>query len=206
MLDGGSDRALLEDVLITGHQDTLFLDSGRSLLRRCHVAGSVDFVFGAGRALLDSCEVLSRYRPDKPRQGYIAAPSTPANQEHGLTFIDCRLTREPAVPARSVVLGRAWRATREFPDGRYGDPGVLGSAVFLRCWMDAHIAQEGWDAMGYTARDGSRAQLEPGAARLFEFASRGPGAIADPRRRLLSAQEAKLHEASAVLAGWNWPR
>jgi pectinesterase len=193
MLDAGSQAALVEDVEILGHQDSLFVDAGRSRFRRCFVAGSVDFVFGAGAALFEDCELQSRFRPDKPRQGYVAAPSTPLAQDVGLVFLRCRLTREAQVPARSVVLGRAWRPTREFPDGRYGDPAAVGSAVFARCWMDEHIAAQGWESMNYTARDGTRVALTPAQARLFEFENTGPGAIADAHRRVLSAQEARRY-------------
>ena len=202
MLAEGADRSLLDDVELIGHQDTLFADAGRSLFRGCRVQGSVDFVFGAGQAVFTRCELRSRYRPGKPRQGYVAVPSTSARREHGLTFERCRLTREPEVPDRSVVLGRAWRPTRDFPDGRYGDPDAVGSAVYLECWMEAHIAPEGWDEMNYAARDGTRVPLRPSEARLFEYRSSGPGAQADPRRRTLNETEAARHAPRAVLGDW----
>lgn len=185
MFDQGADRALIEDCDIDGHQDTLFAEAGRSWLRGCRVRGSVDFIFGAGDCVLDDCEIVSRFRPGKQRQGYLTAPSTLAAQTHGLLLRDCVLRREPGVPDASVALGRAWRPTRAFADGRYGDPAVQGSAVFLDCRMDAHIDATGWDAMSYTARDGSRVMFEPGDARFGEAGSRGPGAVRDERRPVL---------------------
>lgn len=205
MLDAGADRSLFEDVDLHGHQDTLFADAGRSLFRRCRIRGSVDFIFGAGQAWFEDCEILSLYRPGKERQGYVAVPSTLAVHEHGLVFARCRLLREAQVPDRSVALGRAWRPGRSFADGKYGDPAVLGSARFLSCWMDAHIAETGWDPMAYTARDGRRVMLEPGQARLFEYDSRGPGALRSPARRWLSGHEAARVTARRVLAGWDFP-
>jgi len=205
MLDDGADRCLFDDIDLVGHQDTLFVDAGRSLFRNCRISGSVDFVFGAGQAVFQDCELVSRFRPGKPRQGYVAVPSTLAKQPHGLLFERCRLLRESAVPDASVALGRAWRPTRAFPDGRYGDPGVLGSAVFKHCWMDAHIASEGWEPMAYTARDGSRVMLEPNHARLFEIASQGPGALRSPGRRWLEGEAAAAHTASALLGDWTPP-
>ncbi len=202
MLDQGSDRALIEDVDLIGHQDTLFVDSGLSLFRRCRIEGSVDFVFGAGRSVLRDCEIVSRFRPGKPRQGYVAAPSTLKSQPYGLVFHDCRLTKEATVPAESVVLGRPWRPARPFPDGRYGDPDVLGNAAFIRCWMDDHISADGWDQMGYAAKSGVRVFLQPEEARLYEFASRGPGAHESARRRRLSAEEAAKYAPEIVLDGW----
>ena len=203
MLDQGADRCDLDDVDLHGHQDTLFVDAGRSRFRRCRITGSVDFVFGGGRALFQDCELQSRARPDKPRQGYVAVPSTPAALDCGLVFERCRLSREAAVPDGSVALGRAWRPGRTFADGQYGDPGVLGNAVYLSCWMDAHIDRcTGWDAMAYTARDGRRVMLEPQEARLFEFDSRGPGAARSPNRRWLDAAQAAAYAPARVLDGW----
>jgi pectinesterase len=109
-------------------------------------------------------------------------------------FRRCRLAKESKVPPHSVSLGRAWRPTTTFADGRYGDPNAVGMAVYLDCWMDDHIAIEGWDAMEYGARDGSRVALQPEDARFFEFRSRGPGARNNVRRRMLSAQAAQRYE------------
>lgn len=191
MFDAGSDRALIEDCDIDGHQDTLFAESGRSWLRRCRVRGSVDFVFGAGECVLDDCALVSRFRPGKERQGYLTAPSTRAAQAHGLLLRRCNLLREAEVPDASVALGRPWRPTRTFADGRYGDPAVRSSAVFVDCWMDAHIDANGWDAMQYTARDGSRVTFAPREARFAEAGSRGPGAWRSQARLQLDAAAAQ---------------
>lgn len=206
MLDAGADRSDFTDITLTGHQDTLFVEAGRARFRDCLVTGSVDFVFGAGRALFERCELQSRFRPNKPRQGYVAVPSTPAAQDCGLVFSHCTLTRESRVPDASVALGRAWRPGRTFADGKYGDPQALGSAVFLSTSMDAHIDPLiGWEPMGYTARDGSRQMLDPLQARLFEHNSRGPGAARSANRRWLDATQAAAYAPERVLAGWNPP-
>jgi pectinesterase len=202
MLDAGADRCSFERVELLGHQDTLFVDAGRSFFRECRIAGSVDFVFGGGNALFEACELHSRFRPGKERQGYVAVPSTPAAQAYGLTFVRCRLTRDAEIADGSVALGRAWRPGRSFPDGKYGDPDAVGAAVYLHCWMDAHIDAHGWDGMGYTARDGRRVMLHPADARLFEHDSRGPGAHRSASRRLLSRRRAAGHERERVLDGW----
>lgn len=203
-LEASSDRAFLSEVDITGFQDTLFADSGRALFRHCRISGTVDFIFGGGTAVFDRCEVVSRARqmPGEGRLGYVAAPSTLVRNPYGLVFDRCRLTREAAVRDGAVALGRPWRPTTTFADGRYGDPGALGQAVYLRCWMDRHIDPVGWDSMGYNARGGGRAMLRPEEARFFEFASRGPGARAGDTRRQLSAAEAAGFAQDRVLAGW----
>lgn len=203
MLDRGADRTHLVECDMIGHQDTLFVDQGSSLFERCRIAGSVDFIFGAGRAWFEACELHSRFRPLMQRnQGWVAVPSTPRTQAAGLVFQRCRLTCESQVPPASVALGRPWRPARSFADGRYGDPSALGMAGFLHCWMDAHISADGWDEMGYADRDGSRLFLRPAEARLREFASNGPGAFSNARRPQLNRREAAALTRTAVLDGW----
>ena len=202
MLDAGSERAVFDGVDLSGHQDTLFADAGRSFFRDCRIAGSVDFVFGGGNALFERCELHSRFRPGKERQGYVAVPCTPSAQAYGLTFVRCRLTRDADIPDGTVALGRAWRPGRMFPDGKYGDPDAVGAAIYLDCWMDAHIDARGWDEMAYTARDGRRVMLRPGDARLFEHGSSGPGAHRGESRRLLTRERAALYSRERVLDGW----
>ncbi len=199
-----ADRSHLEDVAITGNQDTLFTNAGRSLFRTCKITGNVDFIFGAGRAVFEDCEIVSRIRPGQDFNGYVAAPDTNRTQPYGLVFIKCRLTKEAGVAAHSVALGRPWRRTGTFPDGRYGDPDAVGAAVYLHCWLAAHIVPQGWYPMGDNAKGGGRAMLEPQEARLYEFDSSGPGAgPASATRRILTAAQAQPFRPELVLDGWS---
>jgi pectinesterase len=192
LLATGSDDAQFEDVALTGFQDTLFADAGRSRFLRCRVSGHVDFIFGAGQAVFDDCDIVSRARGGVTPQGYITAPSTPRAQPYGLVFHECRLLAEDdRVLPGETFLGRPWHPTRTFADGRYADPDAIGSTVLLRCWLDPHVAIGGWTEMGGTARDGSRTMFQPGEARFFEFESRGPGAVRNDSRRELSTAEAE---------------
>jgi len=192
----GVDRTWVDRCRIESYQDTLYVE-GRALFTQCHIAGGVDFIFGGAAAWFDRCIITTRFVPDAPAQGFVAAPSTPRDQPFGLTFADCRLEREAGVADRSAFLGRPWRAS--------GNMELLGAATYLRCWMDGHIRPEGWSAMGYRDRiTGEQHMLEPKEARLTEWDSRGPGA--GPRsasRRLLSAAEAAHFTRANVLSGWS---
>jgi polygalacturonase len=195
MLDLGSDRASFVDVKLTGYQDTLFPNSGRSYFAQCEVWGHVDFIFGAGRAVFDDCDIVSRDRGSAANNGYVTAPSTPAEQAYGFVFFRSRLKKERAqMAAGSVTLGRPWHP--------FADPNAVGSAVFIDCWMDDHIGSKGWDRMSSVDSTGTRIWYEPGSARFFEFGTKGPGAVASPTRRRLSASEAKRYTPAAVLDGW----
>lgn len=202
-VEGGADRALFDNVHLTGHQDTLFVDAGRSLFRACTVEGSVDFIFGAGRAVFDRCTLVSRLRPGQDFNGYVVAPDTKRTQPYGFLFAACRLTKADGVAPHTVALGRPWRRTGTFADGRYGDPDAVGAAAFIQCWMDDHIVPEGWYPMGYTAKDGRKTQMQPEEARFYEFASTGPGAgVASARRRIFTAEQARPFTPELVLDGW----
>ena len=199
MLDLGSDRASFADVKITGYQDTLFPNSGRSHFYRCEVWGHVDFIFGAGRAVFEECDIVSRDRGSRSNNGYITAPSTPVSQPHGFLFVRSRLKKEHAgmAPA-SVTLGRPWHP--------FADPDAVGSAVFVSCWMDDHIGAKGWDRMSSIDSTGTRIWYEPASARFFEHGTTGPGAVSSPSRRTLGDAEARQHTIEHVLAGWTPPR
>jgi pectinesterase len=198
-----ADRCFIEDAHFDAYHDTLYVNAGRSLFRGCKIEGCVDFIFGAGRAVFDTCEIVSRLRPPGDFNGYVAAPSTNRYQPYGFLFVDCRLTKEAGVAAHTVALGRPWRRTGTFPDGRYGDPDAVGAAVYLRCWMDDHIVPQGWYPMGYNAKGGGRAELQPEEVRFYEVQSSGPGAgEATVRRRVLSSEQALPYTPEKVLDGW----
>ncbi|MES2338169.1 MAG: pectinesterase family protein [Pseudomonadota bacterium] len=190
----GADRSVVRDCRIDGYQDTFYLREGSAWIERCRISGGTDFIFGGAAARFHACEIVSR-KVAGDIAGFVAAPSTPAVQPVGLVFTDCRLTREAGLADGSVYLGRPWRAG--------GNMALTGSAAFVRCWMDAHIARDGWTSMGYTAPDGQRTQLTPQEARLVEFASRGPGAgPAAATRRIIDARAARALTHATEFTDW----
>jgi len=186
LLQQGSDQAVFTNCTLSGYQDTVFADAGRSYFHRCTILGHVDFIFGAGQSVFDDSDIVSRDRGSRTNNGYIAAPSTLRSQPYGFLFIDSRLRKEhPGLAPGSVTLGRPWRPS--------GNPQSVGSAVYINVYMDDHIGALGWDQMG---------GFEPAEARLFEHGSTGPGAVASPSRRVLTDAEAAYYTAAQVLRGW----
>jgi pectinesterase len=139
--------------------------------------------------------------------GYIVAPSTPIDQPFGFVFHRCRLTKEAGTAKGSVFLGRPWRPTTTFPDGRYGDPRFVAAACFLDCWMDDHIAPEGWTEMWYTGRDGDpRTMLQPEDVRFSQHGSRGPGRAAFQRGKTLTdAETVRITRATVLGVDFSQP-
>jgi len=186
-----ADRTVVDRCTLLGYQDTFYLHTC-SLVTDTRIVGGVDFIFGGAAAWFERCEIVTRHVPGAESFGFVAAPSTPAAQEFGLVFANCRLKREAGVPANSTWLGRPWRAG--------GNMALLGQAAFLRCWMDAHIRREGWTWMGYKGPDGEPRRLTPPEARLWEYASKGPGAgPAGGDRKLLTAEEARRFTRANVI-------
>lgn len=179
-LDRGSDRATIVDCVLSGWQDTLFANAGRAYFHECIILGQTDFIFGAGTAVFDDCDIVSR------GAGYITAPSTPPLQRYGFVFVGSRLGRESdAVKRNTVALGRPWHPS--------SNPNVNPSAVFIDCNLDDHITLEAWASMG---------GFGPETARFFEYHDHGVGAVKNPARRTLNDAEATRYAISQVLGGW----
>jgi pectinesterase len=195
MTDLGSDRATFVNVRILGHQDTLFANSGRHYFYKCYVAGHVDFIFGAGQAVFDDCDIVSLDRGSRTNNGYITAASTSTKDSVGFLFLKSRLKKQsPSMAPASVTLGRPWHP--------FADPDAVGSVVFIDTWMDDHIGTKGWDRMSSVDSTGARVWYEPASARFFEYRSTGPGAVTSPTRRNLSEREARRYLELGLLRGW----
>ena len=196
MTDGASDAAVFVNVRIVGHQDTLFVNAGRHYFAGCTILGSVDFIFGAGQAVFEDCDIVSRDRGSRTNNGYVTAPSTPLTQPYGFLFIRSRLKKEsPTMAPNTVVLGRPWHPAAL--------PGVNSAAAYIDCWMDDHIGAKGWDRMSAVdSATTTRIWFEPGDSRFFEYRSSGPGGGSSPGRRTLTAAEAEYYTPINVLRGW----
>lgn len=179
LLDNASDNVLAERVHLLGYQDTLFAKGNRAVILDSLIAGNVDFIFGAGKLLIENSEVRTRRRArrEQPFDSFLLAPSTQLSSKIGLMVVNSRLTRERGVPDASVALARPWHPTTTFADGRYADPHAVGMAIFVDCFMDAHIHPDHWASMPGTARDGTKTAIfKPQDSRFYEVGSTGPGA------------------------------
>lgn len=88
----------------------------------CKIIGSLDFIFGAGRALFTSCDIISI--DDGREEDYVCAPSHSLKDDFGFFFSSCRFLNG-GVKKSSVYLARPWRE--------------YGKCVFSSCTYQDHI-------------------------------------------------------------------
>jgi len=173
------DRAAFRHCRFLGWQDTILLNRGRQYFDNCHIAGHVDFIFGAAPAWFEKCRIQCL------GDGYITAASTPADQPFGFVFSNCIIAGDP--PEARTYLGRPWR--------------IYASTIFLNTEMSDVVQPEGWN-------DWRKPETHQ-TARYAEFHSTGPGANPHrrvPWSRQLTANEAKTVKLETVLGGsdhWN---
>lgn len=137
-------RAHIRNCSFKGFQDTIFtsplpekpvipnsfkgpndnLERKPSLLyfENCYIEGDVDFIFGGACAIFDNCEIHSL------RKGYTCAPSTPASQQYGYIFINCRFTGD--CENESTYIARPWRKD--------------GACTLIDCTLGRHISPLLW--------------------------------------------------------------
>jgi len=116
-----ADRVVFRHCRFLGWQDTILVNRGRQYFADCYIEGHVDFIFGAGTALFDRCQIHCL------RDGFITAASTPEGHPYGLVFADCTIT---GAEGAHTYLGRPWR--------------VYARTVFVRTAMSAVVRPEGW--------------------------------------------------------------
>ncbi|KAB8137818.1 pectinesterase [Gracilibacillus oryzae] len=170
-----SDQVKLENCCFKGNQDTLLVDRGTHYFKDCIIEGNVDFIFGAGQAVFETCDIISLDRGDSFHNGFITAASTSIDTPYGYIFESCNLLKESAkMSNETVYLGRPWHPG--------GDPNAEASVLFYQCKMDAHIKPDAWTEMG---------GFSPMDARLYEYESTGAGAAVSQNRRVLNEEEAE---------------
>ncbi|MBN1130059.1 MAG: hypothetical protein JXA71_13795, partial [Chitinispirillaceae bacterium] len=111
---------------IRGWQDTYFNNiRTRSYFKDCVMEGAVDYLFGFGIALFDSC-LVTTVRTD----GYMTAAATSQNYRFGFVFMNSRIGNPSGIT--SFYLGRPW-----FAHSR---------TVLLNCWESGAVNPAGWKA------------------------------------------------------------
>ena len=121
------DKQMFYHCRFLGWQDTYFINFRcRNYMKDCLIEGSVDYIYGYGIGVYDSCQIHTIRSG-----GVITAAASSAYNRFGLTFRDCRLTS--AVGVSGISLGRPWQSK----------PHV----AYLTCYEPSTINTEGWSSM-----------------------------------------------------------
>ncbi len=116
-----------------GHQDTYYLwNCYRVYHKNCKITGSVDFIFGNGIAVFDSCSIVVNRNG-----GCVTAASTGSNLKYGIVFRHCTLSSDSlgfdGNPVSTFYLGRPWQNNPR--------------TVYLQCYEPATLNADGWTTM-----------------------------------------------------------
>jgi pectin methylesterase-like acyl-CoA thioesterase len=174
-----ADRQIYQNCNFLGHQDTLYVNSGRQYFNNCYIQGVVDFIFGNGTSVFNNCTINCHYRSGGT--GCITAPSTLASSTYGLVFIGCNVTADSSVSSGGFSLGRPWHPSSSTAS-------LSSSTVYLNCALASACGT--WTDMSGVSWTGER---------FYEYKNTGSGASTS--RPQLTASQAANYTVSNILKG-----
>ncbi|MDE6075237.1 MAG: Ig-like domain-containing protein [Clostridia bacterium] len=203
------DKAVIENCLLYGNQDTLFFKNGRTYLKNTTIEGNVDFIFGenTGLAYFDHCTInaISRYdasTSNKSNNGYVTAMKGDSAKKanYGYIFDTCNFTHGEGVEAGSMSLGRPW--------------GPAATVAMINCNFSAAYSTHGFKTdlkdpakptEFYKGRWEEMSGNDPANADFVEYGSTGEGAIttAVAGGSVIVADAAANYTAANLFAGTN---
>lgn len=145
------DKLVFDNVRVLGNQDTLYVSSGsynnvaRSYFKSSYVQGDVDFIFGRGTAVFESCTI--KYLSTRwGNNGNHIAPATAAGNTYGFLFSGSHFTKDGSTGSNVISLGRSWDEGVSTGAYRAGSS-PNGQAVIRESTLDGHIKlQAPWGA------------------------------------------------------------
>jgi hypothetical protein len=201
------DRAVYRAVMVLGGQDSLYVNgSARAYFNNCYVEGYVDYIFGNGKAVFDSCQIKTKVHNTLVDEATVTAQNRAlASDDNGFVISNSILSFDDPYMT-NVWLGRPW--------------GAYSTTYFLNTKMDSEVVKPGWiEFIPLPLAQGGTNNLPTSTYR--EYNSLYPGSTAgswvpfDLSQReavspnsniaLTSAQAAALAPASylARTDGWN---
>ncbi|HEU5425401.1 MAG TPA: pectinesterase family protein [Actinocrinis sp.] len=173
-----ADRAVFNGVRFLGNQDTLLVnDTARAYFVNNYIEGTVDFIFGGGTAVFNSCDIYEK----RTSGGPVTAARTPASQTYGLLIYKSTIT---GAVNNTTQLGRPW--------------GPAAQVLYRESTLSATIATgQPWIDMSGNVWTN---------ARFFEYKDTGPGATLNGNRPQMTDAQAVDYTPQKYLAGsdaWN---
>ncbi|KAG6793609.1 hypothetical protein POTOM_002824 [Populus tomentosa] len=125
-----SKKAFFYKVRVLGAQDTLLDETGTHYFYKCHIQGSIDFIFGRAKSLFQECVLQSTAK----KSGAIAAHHRDSpNEDTGFSFVGCVIKG-----TGKILLGRAW--------------GNYSRTIYSYCYLNDIIDPSGWSDWNYPYR------------------------------------------------------
>ncbi|XP_008781333.2 probable pectinesterase 67 [Phoenix dactylifera] len=152
--------------------NTLFDHKGRHYYESCYIQGNIDFIFGRGQSIFQSCEIFVLTDRRTKILGSITAQNRQsADEDSGFVFLKGKI-----YGIGNVYLGRA--------------KGAHSRVIFSKTYLSKTITPDGWTHWSY---DGSANHLLHG-----EHDCHGPGA--DTAQRVPWARQLTDEEAAPFIS------
>jgi hypothetical protein len=167
-------QCLAKNCKYKSYQDTLLINSGQAYFNDCYIEGDTDYIWGAGTAYFDRCEMRSL-----STQSYITQPRA-AQDANGLFLVDCNLTSPPGLTG--CYLGRT--TNNNYP---------YCQSVFINCTMPSSLILP----VGWKVYQDSNGYADVNNLRWWEYKSVDPcGTLIGLRARAVYSKQ--LSDANAL--------
>ncbi|KAM0936374.1 putative pectinesterase [Dioscorea sansibarensis] len=188
-----SDMSAFFRCRMDAYQDTLYVHSERQFYRNSVISGTVDFIFGDSKTVIQNCLIIVRKGSPGQKNMVTAQGRGLRRQGTALVIQNCRILPDKSLfPERLEIesyLGRPWK--------------IYSRTIIMETTIGDLIRPEGWYAWDETS---------PVKYVYYgEYNNRGPGANTDrrvkwPGVRVISRREALMFTANSLLNARTWLR
>ncbi|XP_050383801.1 pectinesterase-like [Argentina anserina] len=187
----GGDRSAFYRCKLSGNQDTLLVQAGRQFFRECQISGTVDFIFGYGKAVFQNCTIYIKKNQIGGTSVLAANGCGSPSDPSAFSFHLCTITGDPNVVTKDstrngAYLGRAWAD--------------YARTVFMQSTIHNVLRPEGW--LPWEGRGVDKEYFG-------EYMNNGPGAnvsdrITWPCHHFMSSSEADRFTVANLIDGSSW--
>ncbi|KAJ0914148.1 putative pectinesterase [Helianthus annuus] len=190
-----SPHTVMVDCGFEGYQDTLYYHTHDQFYKNCAIYGTVDFIFGTGRAYIQDSDIIVR-KPDASQGNMCTADGRMKMEEAGgVVLHNCRIQAAPELaPVQASFpsyLGRPWKPS--------------ATSVILKCDIGNLIKPEGW--MTWESPEGANNHL---TCMFREYGNTGPGSNQAGRvtwagyKPITNERDALDYTLGSFLNGGSW--
>lgn len=129
-----SDLSVLYRCGIRGYQDTLYAHTMRQFYRECVITGTIDFMFGDGTVVFQSCQIFARKGLPNQKNTITAQGRKEIDEPTGFSIQFSNISAEPdvlaALNSTETYLGRPWK--------------LYSRTVIMQSYISNAIKPQGW--------------------------------------------------------------